>query len=167
MNASSVISIRDEGALDLIRSLLKQGVSVRIRVSGNSMQPFLNGGEIIEIASPAVQPPKIGDIVLFRDRQGNPLVHRLLRRRYYNGVLHLQAKGDARTGFDSPVPVDQVLGVVRRIIFTDRKIADLQASLMRLKGSCIAIRSVFFYYLIRVIFFFKTIARSLIRRSTL
>ena len=47
MSVSSVISIRDQGALDLVRSLLEQGISVRIRVSGASMRPLLNSGEII------------------------------------------------------------------------------------------------------------------------
>ena len=147
MSASSVIGIRDQGALDLIRSLLHQGTAVRIRVSGRSMQPLLNGEEIVEIAPLGVQHLKIGDIVFFCDQQGNPLLHRLLRRRSYNGLLYLQTKGDSCTGFDSIVPADQVLGRIQRIIFTDRTEVDLQTSLMRLGAYLIVVRSMMLYAL--------------------
>ena len=141
MSALSVISIRDQGAFDLVRSLLHQGVSVRIRVSGRSMQPFLKGDELVEIVSLHARYPKIGDIILFRDQHGNPLLHRLVRRRYYNGVLHLQTKGDACMGVDSLVPADQVLGSIQRIVFTDHAV-DLQTPLMRWKAYLSATRSI-------------------------
>lgn len=141
MTLSSVISIRDEGAIDLLHSLLEQGVSVRIQVSGRSMQPFLNGGEIVEIIPFGVRHPRIGDIVLFCDPHGNPLLHRFLWQRLYNEELYLQTKGDACSGCDSPVPVDQVLGYVRRIVFTDHTV-DLQTLRMRLTAYTVAARTI-------------------------
>lgn len=141
MTLSSVISIRDKGAIDLLDSLFKQGVSVRIRVSGRSMQPFLNGGEIVEIVPLGVRHPRVGDIVLFRDPQGNPLLHRFLWRRLYNKKIHLQTKGDACSSCDSPVPIDQVLGYVRRIVFTNHTV-DLQTLRMRLTAYTVTARTV-------------------------
>ncbi|XOF33701.1 MAG: S24/S26 family peptidase [Candidatus Electrothrix sp. YB6] len=145
MSVSSVISIRDQGALDLVRSLLKQGISVRIRVSGSSMRPLLSGGEIIEVAPPAARSPKIGEILLFYDQQGNPLVHRLIRRRCCNKVLYLQTKGDACAGCDGFIPAGQVLGRVQRIIIKHNTI-DLQHPVMHFRSFFIALRSLILYY---------------------
>lgn len=144
MTLSSVISIRDEGAIDLLDSLFKQGVSVRIRVSGRSMQPFLNGGEVVEIVPygmQGVRHPRIGDIVLFCDPQGNPLLHRFLWRRLCHEKFYLQTKGDACSSCDSSVPIDQVLGYVRRIIFTNHTV-DLQTLRMRLTAYTVTARTI-------------------------
>ena len=148
MSAAPVIGIRKQGVLDLVQSLLHRGAAVRIRVSGGSMQPFLNGGEIVEIVPLGVRQPRIGDILLFRDQRGNPLLHRFVRQRLYNGQLHFQTKGDACACLDSPVPADQVLGYVRRVIFTDRTV-DLRTSLMRLTAYGISARTVLVYLLQR------------------
>ena len=146
--AGSVIGIRDPGAFDLIQSLLHQGTAVRIRVSGGSMQPFLKGDELVEIVSFHAKNPRVGDIVLFRDQRGNPLLHRLIRRRLYNGVLHLQTKGDACSGYDSPVPADQVLGYVRRVFFTEHTV-DLRTPRMRLTAYAVTARTILVYLLQR------------------
>lgn len=116
MNDRAVIGIREPGSLALVQSLLKQGITVRIQVSGDSMQPLLKGGEIVEIASLFGCNPQFGDVLFLCDRQGNPLVHRLIWRRVQNGTLHLLTKGDACVSFDGFSPADNVLGQVRRII---------------------------------------------------
>ncbi|MCI5218079.1 MAG: hypothetical protein D3914_02510, partial [Candidatus Electrothrix sp. LOE2] len=116
-NNSAVISIRDQGGLDLIRLLLDQGRDVCIKVSGESMKPILHTGDSVQISSLAGQSPKIGEILLLCDQQGNPLIHRLIRRRYCKGVLCLQTKGDACLGFDGFVPAGQVIGRIRRITY--------------------------------------------------
>ena len=160
MAEKSVISIRDHGALDLLLSLLEQGISVHIRVSGNSMKPLLNGGEIVEVAPLAEQHPKIGDILFLCDPQNKPLVHRLIRRRYYKGVLYLQTKGDAHAGFDAFVPADRVSGRIRRIIIpsdlnknkgrrAEKKI-DLFTPFMRFQACFIVSHTLILYYLRRI-----------------
>ncbi|CAK8717282.1 Signal peptidase I [Candidatus Electronema halotolerans] len=116
MNNRSVIGIREPGSLVLVQSLLRQGIAVRIRVSGNSMRPLLKGGEVIEIAPLLGNRLQLGEIFFLYDRTGNPLVHRLIWRRLQNGRLHLLTKGDACAGFDGFSPADNVLGQVRRII---------------------------------------------------
>jgi signal peptidase I len=152
---TSVMSIRDQGVLSLVRALLHQGVSVRIGVSGKSMQPLLNGGEIVEIAPLDAHHLRIGDIVFFCDQQGNPLLHRLLRRRYYNRGLYLQTKGDSCSAFDSIVSADQVFGRIQRILFTNRTEVDLQTPLMRLDAYFIVSRSMVLYLLRRAGSLFK------------
>ena len=126
MNTAAVIGIREQGALELILALLRQGLTVRLRVSGISMLPLIQEGDVVEVTPLCEKKIRRGDIVFFCDHQGNPFIHRLHRLRYDSKVLHLQTKGDACAGYDPAVPVNQVYGQVRRIIITDRKIITLQ-----------------------------------------
>ncbi|MCI5161103.1 MAG: hypothetical protein D3917_03575 [Candidatus Electrothrix sp. AX5] len=151
---SRLIGIRENGALDCVRFLLQQGIAVRIRVSGRSMLPLLQGDELIEIVPVHKKRIKIGDILLFCDKQGNPLVHRLHKRRYENNVLVVQTKGDACPGFDTPVPADQVLGSVQ-CIFDERQNINLHHSFERLKSRLIVFYTFTLFLLRRVIIFFK------------
>ncbi len=150
MSAAAVISIRDQGALDLVRTLLQEGISVRIRVSGESMRPLLRSGDVVEISSMQGRCPKLGDVVFFCTCQDAPLIHRLLRRRYYGNILYLQTKGDACCSFDSFVPVDQILGRVQRII-TCREEIDLHSPVMRLQSFRIVACTLLSYYLHRAV----------------
>lgn len=139
--AAPVISIRDPGALELVQSLLRQGLSVRIRVSGTSMQPLLQSGELVEIAPLAATPPQLGEIIFLLDRHGDPLVHRLIWRRSRNGVPHLLTKGDACAYFDGFIPAEQAAGRVLRIISVSGKTADLRTPRERLRAALIVCRA--------------------------
>jgi signal peptidase I len=134
----SVIGIREPGALDLVQSLLQQGVSVHIRVSGNSMQPLLRGGELVEVAPLSDLRPKLGDILFVRSRHNTPLIHRLIWRRNQDGISYLLTKGDACAGFDGFTPENNTIGRVERIISCRvKKIIGLQTPLMRLQACLI------------------------------
>jgi hypothetical protein len=139
--AASVISIHDPGALELVRSLLRQGIAVRIRVSGISMQPLLKSGETVEIAPLAAIPPQLGEIIFLLDRQGSPLVHRLIWRRSQNGAPHLLTKGDACACFDGFIPAEQAAGRVLRIISPGGRTADLQTPREQLRAALIVCRA--------------------------
>lgn len=142
MTSAPIIGIREPGALDLVQSLLRQGVSVRIRVSGNSMQPLLKGGETVELVPLAGNIPKLGDILFLRDQQGNPLVHRLIWRRSRSGVRYLLTKGDACAGFDGFVPAECALGRVEQIMSSRaEQTIGLQTPLMRLQTCLIVSRA--------------------------
>jgi hypothetical protein len=151
------ISIRDQGALDLISFLLEQGRNVRIRVSGESMQPILMGGETVQIASLETQRPGVGELLLLYDQQGNPLIHRLIRRYSHQGIPYVQTKGDSCLAFDTPVPLSQVLGRVTHIFYhsessfsTDlSNVRDLRAPTVRLKSFLIVVYQLIFFFLRR------------------
>ncbi len=149
MNTPALISIREQGALELIRTLLQQGITVRMRVSGVSMLPFLRAGDLVEISPLYEKKLRRGDIVFFCDRQNNPLVHRLHRCWYSSKVLHLQTKGDACAGYDPPVAVHQVFGRVQRII-TDRKKSNLQTPTFYLRSRLLVTRASMLFFLRRI-----------------
>ncbi|WP_339134748.1 MAG: S24/S26 family peptidase [Candidatus Electrothrix sp. GW3-4] len=146
MNDLPTISIRDQGALDFVRTLLREGINVRIKVSGESMMPLIQSGDLVEISSLKGKNPRLGDIVLFCTPQKSPLIHRLLRRRCYSNVLYLQTKGDACRSFDCFIPVDHLVGRVQNII-TRRKKIDLRSPFMRLQSFRIVACALLSYYL--------------------
>lgn len=145
--ATPVIGIREPGALDLVHTLLRQGLTVRIRVSGSSMRPLLQGGELVEVVPLEQASPRLGDILFIRSRQNTPLIHRLIWRRSRNGVPQLLTKGDACAGFDGFIPAGQVLGRIERIFVSDQKTVSLQIAAMRLRAVGIVSRVVLRYAL--------------------
>lgn len=128
------IGIREAGALDCIRFLLEQGMSVRIRVSGRSMRPLLQGNELVEIVPITRKKIKIGDILLCCDKHGNPLLHRLHRRYYKDNVLFFQTRGDSCARFDPAIPAHQVLGCVWHIVRGEQKNINLQCPVERVRS---------------------------------
>ena len=139
--APPVIGIREPGALDLVQTLLRQGLTVRIRVSGGSMRPLLQGGELVEVVPLGQAIPCFGDILFVRSRQDSPIIHRLIWRRSRNGVPQLLTKGDACSGFDGFIPASQVLGRVERIFPVDHTKILLRSPLMRLHALLIVSRA--------------------------
>jgi len=75
------------------------------------MAPILPDGSTVQVAPRSVYLP--GDVIAFAAPNGSLRVHRVLG--YHRGASgwRLLTKGDNTTWIDSPVPVDQVLGLVR------------------------------------------------------
>ncbi len=126
-----VIGIRESGALELVQTLLQQGIRVRVRVSGDSMRPLLHGDELVEVVPLDGNIPRFGDILFIRRCQNEPVIHRLIWRRRKNKVQQVLTKGDACLGFDGFIPMEQVLGRVDRIFLGDQNTIRLQSPLMR------------------------------------
>lgn len=102
--------------VSLFEDILSDGSLLRVRVTGKSMEPFLLGGEVLTIKKVPYCSLKRGDLILFKRIQGNPVVHRIIRkRRDHIGKIALQTKGDALTFCDEPVREEDVLGRVCRI----------------------------------------------------
>ncbi len=137
----NIIRIREPGALELVQTLLRQGLTVRIRVFGISMRPLLQGGELVEVVPLGQAIPCLGDILFVRSRQDSPIIHRLIWRRRRNGRTQLLTKGDACPGFDGFIPAEQVLGRVERIFPVDQTKILLRSPLTRLRALLIVSRA--------------------------
>lgn len=105
--------------MELIRSLLDQDLSVRLRVSGVSMAPFLQTDDAVILA--AIQPtdnaPAVGDLIFFENEHGRPVLHRILRRLSPapDGTTRFLTQGDAMRAPDIPVAASRVLARVEAI----------------------------------------------------
>ncbi len=95
---------------ELFVDILNSGSSLRVRVTGRSMAPFLMGGEIVTLEKARIESLRRGDLILFRDGQGLPFLHRLIKMDKMASTV--QTKGDALRYRDRPVNSDNVLGRV-------------------------------------------------------
>lgn len=102
--------------LILFEDILRRGADLRIKVTGTSMSPFLCGGEVLTIRKVSHSSLRRGDIIFFRNSQGDPVVHRIIRMREdLPGATALQTKGDASRALDAPVREEDVFGKVCKI----------------------------------------------------
>lgn len=96
------------------RGLLSEGLRLRLRLRGGSMTPFIRDGDEVEIAACPPDPPRPGQVLLYRsgDGTGAPVVHRLVRVLARRSGGRLVFKGDANPWLDPPVMLSQVQGRV-------------------------------------------------------
>jgi hypothetical protein len=99
----------------VLRECLNTFTHIRMRVTGTCMVPVLHPGDTVSIASPARRPPKWGDIVLVRHRDGLRL-HRLVWRwPFASDRFPWLTKADRSGECDPRVSPANLLGTVVRI----------------------------------------------------
>jgi signal peptidase I len=100
----------------LFRDILADGLSLRVKVTGRSMAPFLRGGEVVTIEKVPREDLRVGDLIFVDGKTGMPLLHRLVRKKRTGVDKYVfQTRGDAVKTLDRPVGHDEVLGRVCRI----------------------------------------------------
>ena len=103
--------------LDLAKNVLTSFAQALLPVTGSSMFPCMQPGDLLEIRRSDC-PIQIGDVVVF-DRHGRLVVHRVVGR---TGDL-LITRGDRLRYPDAPVPPAAILGCVTAIERRGRRIA--------------------------------------------
>ncbi|MEW6602760.1 MAG: hypothetical protein AB1499_17445 [Nitrospirota bacterium] len=103
---------QNTGTLQLIEEILSGGSLLRIRVTGRSMTPLLQGREFLTLRQVACSALKKGDLILFSSN-GRLILHRIICKfRSGDGSVILRTQGDAMTSDDGPVHQEKVLGKV-------------------------------------------------------
>ncbi len=98
--------------MPVLRELLAQGQSVSLTVTGESMSPFLrHGRDQIRLAA-VTTPPQRGDMVFFRRRNGQYIMHRVLRRMPDGNYAII---GDGQQQVESPIAPEQIFAVVTQV----------------------------------------------------
>ena len=97
----------------LILDLLRQQGRCCLRVSGTSMLPTLWPGDLVSVKRPSASRMSVGDIVLYR-RSGRFFLHRLVALPDRSGGGFV-ARGDSMPHADSPVAVDEIVGVLEGV----------------------------------------------------
>ena len=101
------------GPVGLFEDILARGFMLRVRVTGKSMTPFLKGQEVLSIRKVPGLSLRKGDLIFFKNRDGRPVIHRIVRkRRNGNAGIIFQTKGDALAAPDEPVREEHILGKV-------------------------------------------------------
>ena len=98
--------------MPVLQELLAQGQSVSLPVTGESMSPFLrHGRDQIRLAA-VTAPPKRGDMVFFRRRNGQYIMHRVLRRMPDGNYAII---GDGQQQVEAPIAPEQIFAVVTQV----------------------------------------------------
>jgi signal peptidase I len=155
-------------ALTLFEDILENGLSLRVRVTGMSMTPFLKGGEILTIKKEPHHVLRKGDLIFFKSSRGVPLLHRIIQKRESpDEKITFRTKGDGLIAFDEPVEYQRVLGKVSRIEKTNSvpgsKYINMESPRWRTINSIIARISFFKSYLYYALLKSKDTISSLIR----
>lgn len=103
-----VKSVDTAQLLEGYRELLQTVEFLPLRVSGNSMAPFLVHDRDTVYISRVTRPLKVGDIVLYQRKSGAYILHRICRR---EGESFCMA-GDAQTELERGLTKDQIFAVV-------------------------------------------------------
>jgi len=108
---------------DLVGEALHCGKTVRVRVRGWSMHPAIRDGDVVWIASAKVEHLRLGQVLLYSNAAGKPLIHRFIRRGCPTRDPFLCIASDRVPGIAEWVPTTQILGRVVGLERSDRRIA--------------------------------------------
>lgn len=107
--------------MPLIRDSLDNGQTVRIRVRGNSMYPFLlDTRDSVTFAPLNDRPVRRGDIILFRRTNGSYVMHRVYSVDG-NGVM--QFIGDAQYTLEHDINREQAVAYVHSVMRNGKEIS--------------------------------------------
>jgi signal peptidase len=87
-------------------------------ISGDSMHPALQAGDVAVIQEVSPTEIQVGDVVRFQ-YQGVHVVHRVIEVRQTQEGLIFITQGDANNQIDPPVPADRIDG---KVVFVIRKV---------------------------------------------
>mgnify|MGYP001460832383 FL=1 len=104
--------------LPLVDEIIKSGKKAIITVSGNSMRPFIVSNRD-KVLLGAVNNLKKADIILFKDKHGRYILHRIYRIKDDK----CRTIGDYCLMEDGEVKRDDIIGVVEEIIRKGKKIS--------------------------------------------
>lgn len=96
----------------LASRLIAEGMNVRLKASGNSMQPWIRDGDMITLGPADPVRLKRGDVIAFETAAGTLTIHRLVAVRDGAVGLTFVAQGDARAASDPPFGVGRLVGRV-------------------------------------------------------
>jgi signal peptidase I len=109
------VTLETPDFLEQARQLLSRSLPVELRMSGSSMRPAIEDGDIITLEPVNGEPIKQGDIVLYHSRFDTAVIHRVIRLERALSERCIVTRGDAATHNDSPVPLHRILGRVKRV----------------------------------------------------
>lgn len=102
-------SFSDRTLKELLQSTLAKGASLRFKVRGFSMLPFIQNGDIVTLTTLSNSSINLGQVVAFIHPLNKKLmIHRVIARRLNTYLI----KGDNLLKADSIVPRENILGSV-------------------------------------------------------
>jgi signal peptidase I len=101
--------------LEQARQLLSRSLPVELRMSGSSMSPAIEDGDVITIEPISDEPVRQGDIVLYQSRFDTAVIHRVVKIERSQSERMVTTRGDSASQSDSPIPLHRVIGRVKLV----------------------------------------------------
>jgi signal peptidase I len=109
------VTLETPDFLEQARLLLSKNLPVELRMSGSSMSPAVEDGDVVTVEPLRDEPIRQGDIVLYQSRYDTAVIHRVVRLDRSSSNRTIVTRGDLASTNDPPVPVHRVLGRVKLI----------------------------------------------------
>ncbi len=142
----SIIRCNSADFLELSKEILEKGGSLRFRVHGESMRPFIKTGDIVEVKRIEISDVLIGDVILYLNVFKKIAIHRVIKKKLINNKIALMVKGDNTLLFEQNIYPEDVLGKVV-VIENEKKKIRFDRKQIRIKAYLYAIKTL----LIRII----------------
>ena len=101
--------------LERSRQILSKSQTVEICMSGSSMRPAIEDGDLVTIEPITEGKINQGDIVLYQSRFDTAVIHRVIRIERSSSERIVITRGDAATQNDLAIPLTTILGRVKNI----------------------------------------------------
>jgi signal peptidase I len=109
------VNLETPDFLQQARRLLVQSIPIEIRMSGGTMSPAIEDGDVITIEPIPDNRVAPGDVILYQSRYDTAVIHRVVRVERGSAERTVLTRGDAATQTDVPVPLEKVLGRVKLV----------------------------------------------------
>ena len=146
----------------LFADILDKGHDLRVKVTGQSMFPFIMSGEIVTLKKVPCSTLRCWDIILYVDFSGSLILHRIVKKETLpNGDISFVTRGDALIQKDKPVTEHQILG---KASYVEKIVPGLGPKRINLDSSlCRGLNLVYgFYRNLRHRFLNRTVLRKLL-----
>ncbi len=111
----STIDLERDDFRIITSQILSGGHNVRFFASGSSMFPFIQDGDVLEIAPLASKRIRRGDVLLVESAAGRLLAHRVVKIRQWDGSSQYLIKPDASRAADGWFQAQSILGRVDKV----------------------------------------------------
>ncbi len=99
----------------LAGQILADGHRLRFTASGSSMHPFIQDGDLLEVAPLSTKRVSLGDVLLVESAAGRLLAHRVVKIRRLDGTSQFLVKSDASRAADGWFQAPSILGRVDKL----------------------------------------------------
>ncbi|MGH9823345.1 MAG: signal peptidase I [Blastocatellia bacterium] len=109
------VNLETPDFLEHARQYLSKRIPVEIRMSGSSMSPAIEDGDLVTVEPLEVGALRAGDIVLYNSLRDTAVIHRIIKVERGSGERSVLTRGDAASQNDIAVPQHRILGRVKLI----------------------------------------------------
>ncbi len=115
IKAERGVNLESPEFLERTRQLLSKKQTIEIFMSGSTMRPTIEDGDVVTIEVVADGKISQGDIILYQSRYDTAVIHRVVRVDRSSSEKSVTTRGDASSQNDPSIPLHNVLGRVKNI----------------------------------------------------